>query len=351
MRRADAEREVEQARERVASDLAEFGYRFRHPVRRRRQRQQPTPAIPPPADRDAVGLTDLPRREYVGVFRRAASQLMANNMMSVGKGVAYSTFFAIPSALLVVIGILNLTASPADIASLVDRLDGVVPSSVQTLLLSNLRQVTASQGGGLMVVLGFGLAIWSVMGAVQSMIWGLNIAYERREQRGFVRQRIAALTIAIVLTAALVAVFAVLVLAPYMVGWVGDAVGYPGAVGWLWWTLQWPILFVVLLAAFAAVLYLGPDADHPRFRFITPGAVAAAVLWIAGSALFAVYTAGFASYNKTWGSVAGVIVTLTWLWLNAVSILFAAEVNVELERTREVRSGTLPSATLTVPHR
>jgi membrane protein len=136
-----------------------------------------------------------------------------------------------------------------------------------------------------------------------------------------------------------------------MTGWVGDRTGYPGAVGWLWWTLQWPILFAVLLAAFAAVLYLGPDVEHPRFRFITPGAVVAALLWIAGSALFAVYTAGFASYNKTWGSLAGVIVTLTWLWLNAVSILFAAEVNAEVERAREVRGGTPPEATLTAPHR
>ena len=136
---------------------------------------------------------------------------------------------------------------------------------------------------------------------MQTVIWGLNIAYERREQRGFVRQRVAALTFAAVLTAALAAVFVVLVLAPYMTGWVGDRTGYPGAVGWLWWTLQWPILFAVLLAAFAAVLYLGPDVEHPRFRFITPGAVVAALLWIAGSALFAVYTAGFAFLQQDLG--------------------------------------------------
>jgi len=298
-----------------------------------------------------LGLTDLGRRDYVGVFRRAGSQLMADNMTSVAKGVAYSIFLAIPSALLVLLGALSLTAGPGEIERLVGKLNGVVPASVQALLLSNLRQVTESQGGGLMVAVGLVLAIWSVLGAVQTVIWGLNIAYERREQRGFVRQRIAALTIAVVLTAALAAVFVVLVLAPYMTGWVGDRTGYPGAVGWLWWTLQWPILFAVLLAAFAAVLYLGPDVEHPRFRFITPGAVVAALLWIAGSALFAVYTAGFASYNKTWGSLAGVIVTLTWLWLNAVSILFAAEVNAEVERAREVRGGTPPEATLTAPHR
>ena len=199
-----------------------------------------------------LGLTDLGRRDYVGVFRRAGSQLMADNMTSVAKGVAYSMFLAIPSALLVLLGALSLTAGPGEIERLVGKLDGVVPASVQALLLSNLRQVTESQGGGLMVAVGLVLAVWSVLGAVQTVIWGLNIAYERREQRGFVRQRVAALTIAVVLTAALAAVFVVLVLAPYMTGWVGDRTGYPGAVGWLWWTLQWPILFAVLLAAFAA---------------------------------------------------------------------------------------------------
>ena len=90
---------------------------------------------------------------------------------------------------------------------------------------------------------------------------------------------------------------------------------------------------------------------YPRFRFITPGAVAAATLWIAGSALFGLYASGFSSYNKAWGSLASVIVTLTWLWLCSVAILFAAEVNAELERTREIHAGTQPSETLTVDHK
>ena len=141
-----------------------------------------------------------------------------------------------------------------------------------------------------------------------------------------------------------------LVLAPYMAGWVGEMSGYPGAVSWLWWTLQWPILLLVLLAAFGGILYLGPDVDHPRFQFITPGALSAAVLWIVGSALFGLYASKFSSYNKTWGSLAGVIITLTWLWLCSVAILFAAEVNAELERTREIRSGTPPAETLAVAH-
>jgi membrane protein len=296
-------------------------------------------------------LSDLTASDFKSVLIRAAKRTVADNMTSVAKGIAYGTFFAIPSALIVALGVLNLTAGPDSINRLVDKLSGVVPASAQDLIRSNLQQVSSSQGGGVMVIVGLVLALASLIGAVQTAMWGLNIAYERREQRNFIRQRVSAFLITLILTAALVVMFAVLVLAPYMTGWVGHASGYPGAVSWLWWTLQWPILFALLLAAFGAILYLGPDVDHPRFQFITPGAVTAAVLWIVGSALFGVYASRFASYNKSWGSLSAVIVTLTWLWLCSVAILFAAEINAEVERTREILAGTRPSQTLTADHK
>jgi membrane protein len=308
--------------------------------------------ISSPARRTAEpDLTDLTTSDLKSVLVRAAKRTMADNMTSVAKGIAYGTFFAIPSALIVALGVLNLTAGPDSINRLVDKLSGVVPASAQDLIRSNLQQVSSSQGGGVMVIVGLVLAVASLMGAVQTAMWGLNIAYERREQRNFIRQRVSAFLITLILTAALAVMFAVLVLAPYMTGWVGHASGYPGAVSWLWWTLQWPILFALLLAAFGAILYLGPDVDHPRFQFITPGAVTAAVLWIVGSALFGLYASRFASYNKSWGSLSAVIVTLTWLWLCSVAILFAAEINAEVERTREILAGTRPSQTLTADHK
>ena len=347
---------VEKAREAVAADVTELGERIKNPaspIRRRLRRRaaskrphsEPTLAAAADLDRAPadVGLTDLPAGDYKSVGVRAVKRTLADNMTSVGKGVAYGAFFAIPSAMIVALGILNLTASPGSINTLVDKLNGVVPASAQDLIRTNLHQVSSSHGGGVMVMVGLVLAVFSLMGAVQTVMWGLNVAYERREQRSFIRQRVCAFLITLIMTAALVAVFAVLVLAPYMTGWVGRASGYPRAVSWLWWTLQWPLLFAALLAAFAGILYLGPDVDHPRFRFITPGAVAAATLWIGGSALFGLYASGFSSYNKAWGSLSAVIVTLTWLWLCSVAIMFAAEVNAELERTREIHSGAPPS--------
>jgi membrane protein len=109
--------------------------------------------------------------------------------------------------------------------------------------------------------------------------------------------------------------------------------------GWLWWVVQWPILLVALLVIFATVLYLGPNVDHPRWRFITPGAVFAVVVWLVASGLFAVYTSMFDTYNKTWGSLAAVIVMLTWLWVTGIALLLGAEINAETERSRELRQG------------
>ena len=107
----------------------------------------------------------------------------------------------------------------------------------------------------------------------------------------------------------------------------------------------------VLIAAFATLLYLGPDVAHPSWRFITPGSIFAAIVWLAASGAFAVYTAMFGSYNKTWGSLAAVIIMLTWLWLAAIALLLGAEINAETERSRELRQGQPAERELLAPTR
>jgi membrane protein len=147
----------------------------------------------------------------------------------------------------------------------------------------------------------------------------------------------------------LVAVF--LILGPTIEKHVGSALGIQSVIKYVWWTAQWPILVAALLAAFAVLLYLGPDVDHPRWRFLSLGSALAVLVWLAASAGFAYYTANFGSYNKTWGSLAAVIVMLTWLWLTGLALLFGAELNAELERSRELRQGEPAEFDLQVPHR
>jgi membrane protein len=199
------------------------------------------------------------------------------------------------------------------------------------------------------LVIGVLLALWSVTGAMQNVMWGLNIAYERDEGRGFVRRRLTALEMVVFAGAGVLLVFALLVLGPHMIVWIGDAAGQKTLVTWVWWVAQWPILIGGLLVAFAGIYYLGPNVEHPRWQFLTFGAVFGIVCWLALSGLFAFYVSRFGSYNKTWGSLAAVVVMLTWLWLSGLALLFGAEINAEAERSRELRRGEPAEVELQAP--
>ena len=248
------------------------------------------------------------------------------------------------------IGLFGLVASPSDVTSLMQRLEGTVPDEVITLVQDSLTRITQSGGGSLTaVVVGFVLALWTLSGAMNALMRAVNSAYGRRETRGYVRRRITGLIMIACFGVAGALVIGFLVLGPVVSGAVGDSVGLQNAIGWIWWSAEWPILIGALLSIFAAIYVLAPDVEHARFNVLAPGTVLAVVLWLAASAGFSFYVATFASYNKTWGSLAGVIVLVTWLWLSALSVLLGAEVNSEAERSRELRAGLPAEIHLVAP--
>jgi membrane protein len=266
---------------------------------------------------------------------------------------AYSTFFAIPSVLLVVVGAFTLIAGPQTITALMGHFSHVMPAQATNLLGGSLHRLDEHPSTGLvMTVVGAVLALWSTTGAMTSYMTALNLAYERKDGRSFIRKRVIAVELVAVIGFAFLLVAVLLIFGPpierFVAGHAGPA---SGAVGWIWWIAEWPILVAGLLAAFATLLYLGPDVDHPRWRFVTPGSVFAALVWLAASGGFAVYTSMFGSYNKTWGSLAAVIIMLTWLWLAAIALLLGAEINAEAERSRELRQGQPAERRLLAPTR
>jgi membrane protein len=240
-------------------------------------------------------------------------------------------------------------AGPDSVENILSRLEGVVPASMLELIRDSLTNVIESQQGGIMIVVGAALALWSMMGAMQTVQWSLNMAYETEETRGFIRTKLAALGMAFFTLLAVALVVLLLILGPIISDWVGELLGIADLIGWIWWVGQWPLLILGLLGAFAAVLYLGPDVEQRRFQFITPGSIVALVVWLAISGAFALYANNFSSYNKTWGSLSAVIVTLTWLWLSSLAILFGAEINAETERSRQLRQGDRSGDGLDVP--
>ena len=297
----------------------------------------PQPEREEPTLREA-GLFDLSRRDWLAAAQRAGKAMLEDNMLMIASALAYSSFFAIPSTLLVVVGLFTLIAGPATITSLIAHLHGVMPAQATQLLSQSLHRADHQQGATLTVtIIGFVLALWATTGAMTSYMTALNLAYERKDRRSFVKKRLTALAMVVSIGVAFLLIAVFLIFGPPIEKHLGYALGIPGALGYIWWAAQWPILIGGLLAAFATLLWLGPDVDLPRWRFVTPGSAVAVAAWLVVSAAFAVYTGTFISYNKTWGSLSAVIVMLTWLWLTGLALLFGAELNSEAERSRELR--------------
>jgi membrane protein len=183
-----------------------------------------------------------------------------------------------------------------------------------------------------MTVVGFALALWTTTSAATTLMVGLTRAYDRDDERGFVRKRLVAFAIVGGLVAAAALVVSLLVMGPYLERWIGSSLDAERATAWAWWTAQWPVLMGGLLFVFAVVLYVGPDAEQRAWKLVTPGAVAAVVLWLLVSGGFALYVAHFGSYEKTWGTLSAVVVTLVWLWVTSAALLFGAELNAEVRR-------------------
>lgn len=276
------------------------------------------------------------------VLRRAIAEARQDDIGLTARALAYALFLAIPATLLLLLGLFALVADEQSLERLIMRLQRVMPEEVTTLLEESLRRsIESTRGSTVMVIAGLALAVWTTTSAAATLMTALTRAFDRDDARGFVRRRLLALVIVVCLVAAAALVFALLVLGPYVERWIGSATGAPTVVAWAWWLGQWPILVAGLLFAFAVLLYLGPDVEQPRWQLITPGAVVALALWLVASGGFGLYVSRFGSYEKTWGTLSAVIVTLVWLWVTSAALLFGAEINAEVQR--QARERELPA--------
>jgi membrane protein len=285
-------------------------------------------------------------RDSASVLKRAARSAIDDELPDSAAAIAYYSFLAIPALLLISVGVFSLVASPSAVETIIDRLGSVIPAEAATLLRNALDRTTEEGGGLTMIIVGGVVALWTASGVANAVMRALNRVYDTGESRGFVRQRLVGLVMVAVALGAFLLVFGLLILGPKLSGWFGDALGAETAVRWAWLLGEWPILIVGLAVAFGAVLYFGPNVEHPRWHVVSIGAGLAVALWLAASGGFAIYLAFFGSFNKTWGSLGAVIIMLTWLWLSALALLFAAEVDAELERGRatQTRESTPSSA-------
>lgn len=275
-------------------------------------------------------------REWPGILVRAAKYSVDDDVPMLASALAFNAFLAIPATLLLVVGLFSILADPSLIQDLMDEVGAVVPAEAVTLVQDSLLQLERQPSAGIvMTIVGFVLALWTTTGAMNTLMTAINRAHEVEDKRGFVTKRLVAVVLVVAIGFAMLAVAILLVLGPHLEDWIGSALDAERVVGWAWWTAQWPILLVSLLAAFSVVYWLAADKPNRHWRPITLGACVAVVLWIVVSAGFGIYAANFGSFNKTWGSLSAAIVTMVWLWLSSLALLFGAEVDAEAERSRD----------------
>jgi membrane protein len=251
----------------------------------------------------------------------------------------------------VLVSIVGLAGESAT-QSLLDNLAELGPGPATDIVSGAIKEVSSSRGAaGVALIIGLAAALWSASGYVGAFSRASNAIYEIEEGRPFWKLRPLQLAISLLLIV-LVAVCAIgVAITGPLAEQVGNLFGLGSTAVTIWDIAKWPVIGLAVITTLAVLYYGAPNVRQPGFRWITPGGVLGVILWLLASAGFAFYVANFSSYNKTYGSLAGVIVFLIWLWISNLAVLLGAELNAELERGREVESGVPPERTLAVEPR
>jgi membrane protein len=285
--------------------------------------------------------TDLNRRSWFGTLRRTAKEFSHDNLTDWAAALTYYAVLSLFPAMIALISILGLVVDPATITRVItDVVSQLGPKSAVDTFKGPINQIAGNRSGALLgLIIGVAAALWTASGYVGAFMRASNAIYEREEGRPFyiLRPLQIVVTFVLVMMAALV-VLSLIVSGP-VASAIGSAVGLGDTAVTVWNIAKWPVLLVVVMAMLAILYWPAPNARQKNFRWVSPGAIVAVVVWILASAAFAFYVANFGSYNKTYGALGGVIVFLVWMWITNLAVLFGAELNAETERSRELEAG------------
>ena len=286
-------------------------------------------------------------------LKRTIRELRDDNLTDWAAALTYYSVLAIFPGLIVLVAILGLVGQhPQTTNALLDIVRDIGPASAVDTFRGPIESVVKSNGGaGALLGVGLLFAIWSASGYIGAFMRAINVIYEVEEGRPFWKRRPLqiVITVAMVLLLALVAI-SIVVTGP-LARSIGDVIGLGDTTVTIWNIGKWPVIVAVVMGMFTVLYYVAPNVRQPRLRWVTPGGVLAVLLWLVASAGFALYVANFGSYDKTYGSLGGVIVFLVWLWLSNLALLFGAEFDAELERSRELAAGLPAEDSLQLPER
>jgi membrane protein len=283
--------------------------------------------------RQATGPTEIPKAGWRDILLRVKDEISNDHVSISAAGVAFYGLLAIFPAIAALIGIAGLMFDPAGIEGQLEQAAAVLPENAARILQDQARKVAENSGGtaSFAAIGGLALALYSASAGMRTLMESMNIAYDEDETRGFVALYATSLALTVVLIiGAVVAMGAVLIL-PTLFGSLGLGAVFQAVLNYG----RWPVLALLMILGLAVIYRYGPSREDARWRWITPGAVIATVLWVIASIAFSIYVRNFGSYNETYGSLGGVIILLMWFWLSAFIVLLGAELNAEMEHQTE----------------
>ncbi|KAA0918996.1 YihY/virulence factor BrkB family protein [Dietzia sp. ANT_WB102] len=309
----------------------------------------------PDADPDA-GKPDSPTSLKRGTWKlglkRAAVEFSKDNCTDLAASLTYFAVLSLFPALLAVVSLLGVFGQgQATVDAVMDILDGSVPEETLAALRGPIEGLINTPAAGFALVTGVVGALWTASGYVGGFGRAMNRIYEVEEGRPFwkLKPMMVLLTAVLLLLVALAGLM--LVVSGPIAQWVGDLIGLGSTAVTVWGIAKWPVLVLVVVIILAVLYGFAPNVKQPKFRWISLGAVVALIVWGVATVGFFFYVSNFSSYNATYGSLAGVIVFLLWLWITNNAFLFGAEVDAEMERARQLQAGMHAEENIQLPPR
>jgi membrane protein len=273
--------------------------------------------------------TEIPPKGWFQIAKRGWQEAKADQVPLLSAGVAFYAFLALFPALIAIVSLYGIIADPHTIATQMESMAKTLPDAARQLIIDQVNQLAAQRRAlSIGAFVGIVVALFSASGGVQNMITAVNVAYDEEEKGNFVKKRARALLwtlgaiIFMVIMLALVAV-----LPPLLEQFFGG-----GAIRWVLQILGYIVLFAIVTAALAILYRFAPDRDNPKMRWVSIGALVATAIWLLASIGFSIYTSTVGNYAKTYGTFAGIVILLFWLWLTSYAILLGAEINAESEQ-------------------
>jgi len=279
--------------------------------------------------READTPTQIPAKGWKDILWRTYEEFGKDRITSVAAGVTYYALLAVFPAIAALVSIYGLFADPATIQEHLNAMSDMLPGGAIEVVGEQVKRIS-SQGNsalGFGFIFGLAVSLWSANAGMKAVFDALNIVNDEEEKRSFIRLNLTSLTFTLGAILFIIVALAGIVVLPILFRFVG----LESSMETLLSILRWPILLIGITLGLSLIYRFGPSRDKAEWRWVTPGGLVAAVLWIAVSMLFSWYVSNFGSYNETYGSLGAVIGFMTWIWLSSIVVLLGAEINAEME--------------------